>query len=73
MAEIVKFPGHTRNDIDPDNVLEGAKGQLNCVLVLGSGTDGNDWFAASTGDKAVLLLLCEQFRHDLLDGRFDNG
>jgi hypothetical protein len=72
MAEIVQFPGYTRNDIDPDSVLEGAKGELNCVLVLGSCPDGDDWVASSTSNKAELLLMVEQFKHDLLSGRFDN-
>lgn len=44
MAEVLKFTGNTRHDIDPDEVLEGAKGQLtSVVLIFFKLTGRNTW------------------------------
>lgn len=77
MSNIIPFNGYTRNDIDPDDidpdgVLEGAKGQLSAVLVIGRCEDGDNYAAASTTDKGKLLLMIEEFKLRLLDGDFDD-
>jgi hypothetical protein len=67
---VINFPGYTKLDIDPDGVLEGAKGKLDTVLVLGTCHNGDDWLAASTSNPADLLMLVEQFKFRLLNGEF---
>lgn len=69
-GNVVPFGGHTRHDINPDGVLEGAKGKLNKVLVLGEGDDVGEWFAASTSNTGELLSLIERFKFKLLSGDF---
>jgi hypothetical protein len=65
--------GHfrTRLDIDPAGVLDGAKGKVNQVLVLGNCEDGELYVAASTAKKETLLYLIERFKFKLLHGDFD--
>ena len=41
------------------------------VLVIGECADGKPYYAATTGDKALILWWIEQFKHDLLAGNFD--
>ncbi|MDD5084232.1 MAG: hypothetical protein PHT88_04895 [Candidatus Moranbacteria bacterium] len=70
MSNVVNLHEYTRLAIDPDNVLEGAKGELAEVLVIGHCKDGSDWFAASTSDGGKLLWLLELFKHKLMRGDF---
>jgi hypothetical protein len=62
---------YTRLDIDPDKVLDKAKGKLDKVLVIGVCTDGDDYCAASTGKKGDLLLMIELFKAKLINGDYD--
>jgi len=71
MSNVISMDGYIRKDIDPDNILEGAKGQLKQVLVIGRCEDGDYYAAASTADKGKLLLAIEEFKLRLLDGDFD--
>lgn len=50
MNEVINFPGITRLDLDPDDVLAGAVGKLSEVVVIGFDQDGNDFFASSNAD-----------------------
>ena len=72
MSNVIQFSGDTRLDIDPDKVLEGAKGELKSVLVIGEckDNDGRHWFASSTTDAGQLLWLIETFKHKLMAGDF---
>lgn len=63
---ITHFTGLTRLDIEPDKILEGAKGKLECVLIIGN----NGYYASSTADKAKINLMLDQFKFDLLSGKF---
>lgn len=69
-SNVVPFTGKTTLDIDPDGVLEGAKGELEQVLVLGFDEDGEYYFASSTSNIGTLLRLIETFKFDLLSGEF---
>ncbi len=64
---IIDFDGLTTLDIDPDAVLEGAKGKLKKVLIIGVEEESGDYyFAASGGTNAENLWDAEQFKMFLL-------
>ena len=71
MTNIYKFTGETRNDINPDDVLDGAKGQCENVLIVGNDSEGNLYVAASTAKVSELLRLIETFKFKLLNGDFN--
>lgn len=70
MSNVIPGNFRTRLDINPDDVLEGAKGHVDKVLILGTCEEGN-YVAASTGDKGTLLFMIELFKTKLLNGDFD--
>ena len=47
MAEIITFPGLTSLDIEPDEILEQAKGKLQVAIVCGVDADGNQYLICS--------------------------
>jgi len=72
MTNIIPLGGYTKLDIDPDNVLDGAKGALSTVIVIGHNKDDDtSYIAASTADKKRLLWMIEQFKFKLFNGDFD--
>ena len=64
---VIPFGGITRLDIDPDLVLKGAVGKLECVVIVGMGKDGQEYFAASVADGADALWYLERFKKKLLE------
>lgn len=67
-------------ELPADVVLEAAVGKVDKVLVIGSAERSVEegggiffYYAGTTSDKAVLLYWMEQFKHDLLNGVFDQG
>jgi hypothetical protein len=71
MSNVIEGNFYTRLDIDPDKVLEKAKGKLDKVLVIGTSPDGDDYVSASTGKKGDLLLMIELFKAKLINGDYD--
>ena len=72
MTNIIPLGCYTKLDIDPDNVLDGAKGALSTVIVIGHNKDDDtSYIAASTADKKRLLWMIEQFKFKLFNGDFD--
>jgi hypothetical protein len=67
---VVKFPGSTTLDLPPDNVLEGAKGQLEIAIVIGRTADGEEYFAGSSGDLLKAFVLLSKVRHRILSGEY---
>jgi cytochrome c2 len=65
---IIPFSGMTTLDIDPDKVLEAAKGLTERVIVIGKCEDGDYYFASSSGSNADNLWDTEQFKQFLLTG-----
>lgn len=69
-TNVIKWPVNINENVDlePDKVLEAAKGKLDKVIVVGwvkteEGGDGELYCAASSGDLArsiLLLKLCER-------------
>jgi hypothetical protein len=70
MAEILKFTGSTRHDIDPDEVLEGAKGQLKSVVVIGYDAEGDIFLASSSADGKTVNWLLDKVKHKLINGDY---
>ena len=66
MAEILKFTGITFLDMPTDTILDGAKGKLEIVIVLGYTNDGKEHFAASMADGADALWHLQRAAHKLL-------
>lgn len=69
MAVIINFTGVTKLDLPADRVLEGAKGRLDGVLVLGFDSEDGAFYAASSyADGGTVLWLMEQCKKRLLEG-----
>lgn len=64
--EVINFPGVTRLNLPPDRLLEGAKGQLEQVIVIGYDLDGQEYFASSHADGGDVLWLLERCKLHLL-------
>lgn len=68
MSNVVKFPGITRLDMDPERVLEAAVGRLEGVVVLGLTKDGEEeYFASSYADGGTVMWLLERCKKKLLE------
>jgi len=68
MGKLLHFTGETLVPIPPDQVLEGAKGKLDYVVVLGWTASGEVYVASSTSKLPDALWLIEQAKLELLDG-----
>ena len=64
---VIPFGGVTKLDIDPDLVLKGAIGKLDCVVIAGCDKDGKEWFATSMEDGADALWYLERCKKMLLE------
>jgi len=71
MGKIIEFSGITLLDIDPDKVLEGAKDELEQVILAGYDKDGELYLASSSRDIGSNLLLLERFKMFLLETEVD--
>jgi len=70
MTNVVPFTGLTKLDLNPDSILENAVGNLTDVVVLGTDKDGNEYFACSSGDSAVVLWHLEAAKAVLISNAF---
>lgn len=66
-SNVIRFPGVTRLDIDPDRVLQEAIGNLEGVVIAGCDKDGNHWFASSYADGGETLWLLEALKKRLME------
>ena len=64
---VIPIGGVTKLDIDPDAALEGCKGQLDGVIIIGISKEGHLHFASSIADGAEILWYVEQFKAMLLE------
>jgi hypothetical protein len=67
-AKVFDFTGITRLDLDPDRILEKAKGQLQGVIVLGFDNEGAFYGATSYADGGNALWLLEVCKMRLMEG-----
>lgn len=73
-AEIVKFPGITKLDLHADDVLRGAIGTVDRVVICGFTKDGQEYFAANFSDAGEAFYHLERAKHRLnstIDGMTD--
>ena len=66
MAKVVNFGGITKLDLDPDRILEAAKGQMLQVVICGLDKEGMRYFASSQADGGEVLWHLERARHALM-------
>lgn len=64
---IIRFPGVTRLDIDPNQVLQEAVGKLEGVVIAGIDESGEHYFASSYADGGETLWLLEMCKKRLLE------
>lgn len=66
-GKVIPLGGITRLDIPPDDVLRGAVGKMEGVVLIGFDNDGDLYFASSYADGGEVLWLLEQTKKQLLD------
>ena len=66
-AKILFFDGLTKLDLPPDRMLEGAKGKLSKVVIMGFTEDGDEYFASSQADGGDVMWLMERCKKRLLE------
>ena len=59
MSEVIEFDGETRLPMDPDRILEAAKGELDSALVLGFDKEGGFYLASSDPDARQMIWALE--------------
>ncbi len=57
---VVSFTGITSLPLDPDVLLEAAKGKLERVVIVGFGIDGTEYLATSDPDMAHAVFDMER-------------
>ena len=67
MSNVVMFTGITRNELDPDLVLENTKGKLKGFIIAGHGVDGEYFYSSTYADGGDALWLAEKFKQALLN------
>jgi len=73
--KVLDFTKHKKEKdgvFTPDEILDGAKGDLDNVIIIGEGNDGDMFFSSNMVDKGRLLLLVEEFKLYLMLGKMDN-
>jgi len=66
MTKVVRFPGVTRLDLDPDMILREAIGELEGVAIIGYAKDGTEHFASSYADGGTVVWLLERAKFKLM-------
>lgn len=72
MGTIVRPGFNTLNDLKPDDVLEGNKGQLEYVLVIGYNKDGALVVACSEASLEKATYWAERFKAAVHMGVYGN-
>ena len=65
-GNVVEFTGITKLDLDPDRILEAAKGKMESVLIIGFTTEGAEYFASSKADAEYPIYMVERAKHRLM-------
>ena len=66
-AKIFPIGGITKLNMPPDKILEGAKGQLEGVVLIGFDKDGELYAASSYADGGDLMWLLEACKRKMFD------
>jgi len=65
MGELIQLGGVTKLNIPADRVLEGAKGQLEGVVLIGFDKQGQVYAASSYADGGAVMWLLEMCKQKL--------
>lgn len=63
---VVRFPGLTLLDLDPDDMLKEAMGKLEKVLIIGYTEEGEEYISSSFADGPTAVWLLERMKMLLL-------
>lgn len=67
MNNVIKFPGVTKLDINPETVLhEALDASLKAVIIVGFDFEGNEYFVSSQADGGEVLWHLERAKHRLM-------
>jgi hypothetical protein len=66
MSKVIPFTGITRNDLDPDIILENLKGKFEGFVIMGYTKDGEEYFSSTYADGGTALWLIERCKRALL-------
>lgn len=66
MSNVRVFTGITPLPFDADVILDGAKGKLKSVLIIGEMEDGEEFFSSSISDGPETLWMLERAKHKLM-------
>lgn len=64
---VIPLGNITKLDLDPDVVLEGAKGSMQTVVLVGFDNDGDLYFSSTAADGGTVIWLLEQAKKALLE------
>ncbi len=68
MSKVVPFTGITKLDLQPDRVLEAARGEeFEGIVIMGYKADGSEYFASTYADGGDVLWLIERCKLKLLE------
>lgn len=71
MGDVVRLPCITTVPLEPDFVLDAAKGCCTYVLVLGWTPEGELYCSSSDSDMREATWAMDKFRHKLLSGELE--
>ena len=66
MDNVIPLNSITKLDLPVDRILDGAKGQLEGVVLMGFDNDGDLYFASTYADGGEILWLIEKAKQALL-------
>lgn len=72
-AKVIRFPGVTRLDLNPDLILQEAVGKLEGCVIVGFDKNGMDFFASSYADVGGVLYHLERGKWRLMHRVDDLG
>lgn len=64
--KVIPLPCITTLDLNPDQILQAAIGELDCVVILGYDKNGQEYFSGSVGDGGTVLWMMERAKLKLL-------
>ncbi len=67
MSNVIPLGKVTHLDLSPDQVLHGAVGELNALVIMAWDKDGDLYFASTMADGGEVLWLMEQCKKRLLE------
>ena len=73
--KVVEFVKRVNKDdvkITPDEILEGAAGLLETVIVIGKEPNNDIYLSTNIEDKRDLVYMLEMLKFDILAGEFDH-